>query len=89
MKPPEEVAREIIDDWVSGEESTEDQHPKNPDGPYFAHLERRITAALTAERQRLKDAEKWMRHTGECEPYVRIMKVCICGLDDFRKERER
>jgi hypothetical protein len=38
-------------------------------------------------RQRLKDAEKWMRHAGECEPYVRVMKVCTCGLDDFRKEK--
>jgi hypothetical protein len=53
-----EKAREVIGDWNSGEESTEDQFPKNPDGPYFAHLERRLALEFTNYQKRIEELEK-------------------------------
>jgi hypothetical protein len=54
-------------------------------------------AILNAESdtwsQRLKDAEKWMRHLDGCALGSRIAynsitkSFCTCGLDDFRKEK--
>jgi hypothetical protein len=48
---------------------------------------------LSELRQRLKAAEKWMRHLDGCALGSRIAynsmtkSFCTCGLDDFRKEK--
>jgi hypothetical protein len=83
-RPAEEVAKEIV---------------KTRSRPSYGatcdpdQLIERITAAIEAERKRLKDAEKWMRHLDGCALGSRIAynsitkSFCTCGLDDFRKEK--
>jgi hypothetical protein len=81
MKPPEEVAKEIADNLSS--ESID----RLTYGGFTTHdeLVGILTAAIEAERQRLKDAEKWMRHLHFCQH--KTTGICHCGLDDFRKEK--
>jgi macrodomain Ter protein organizer (MatP/YcbG family) len=77
MKPAEEVVRDIATRYT---EQTGECWSRIP---FCTDLKEIITAAIEAERKRLKDAEKWMTHSISCDWEF---LPCTCGLDDFRKE---
>jgi hypothetical protein len=86
MKPAEEVADMVVRQWYA--KAAGDLDPDDKE-----NLTTAVTAAIESERQRLKDAEKWMRHLDGCALGSRIAynsmtkSFCTCGLDDFRKEK--
>jgi hypothetical protein len=90
-KKAEEIAEMAMENWRCGRE----YFPFNDDVKALSDLfQDLITAAIEAERKRLKDAEKWMRHLDTCrlgngmDGFIpRQYFDCTCGLDDFRKEK--
>jgi hypothetical protein len=127
MKPPEEVAREIVNslfveaptarEWDIVEAlipaitaAIEAERKRFDDAQKFAVDTLKImdesnrsnssgwhNAECKAEtlRQRLKDAEKWMRHLDGCAFGSRIAynsmtkSFCTCGLTEFKKGKVR
>jgi hypothetical protein len=98
MKPPEELAREIVNSLFV-------EAPTAREWDIVEALIPAITAALTADREEtLKDARVYMDHPPACaiaislkQPYRGAIPECTCGLDkllfftcgldDFRKEK--